>query len=419
MPATRAKQRPLYQRGEYSLNWDTDARGKRRTPHLTIFWYDPERRRVRSASTGTTELEPAKLKLDILYLERSGGSAICKSCGQPVVGNVQHLVADAITNYMILDGSKRASADAIAARLAHVLDYMETLGGPPVRCDVVDEEWVGRFRAWALARPVVGQMGKSRPRAASTVENSIIQLRAALTAAHRRGDTSSPPKFRAMQPAKVNNSPRWRANVGELASMFEYARDGGERTAALHRFLIASVATLARPDAVMDLSTDQGRGQWSLEREIIELNPVGRAQTKKYRPAVGVPRQLEPWLMATKGRFVCNARGPVSSVQAAWATMRKALALPSECTTKSIRRSMAAILRSRRVPLDQLEMQMGHRSLNATTQIYAPDDPDYLADSLREIESVIEEIETLVPGAFTGVAPEKPRAVPGADPSNS
>ncbi|WP_219895012.1 tyrosine-type recombinase/integrase [Aquisediminimonas profunda] len=406
MPTARAKQRPLYRRGEFSLAWDTDAKGQLRTPYLTIFWYDPARRRVRSTSTGTAELELGKLKLDIHYLERSNGSAVCKACGQTLNGKTQPLVADAISNYMLTHGSKRASAEAIAARLAHILDYLEELGGPPVTCDAIDEAWIAEFRKWALARPVVGKKGKSRKRAPSTVENSVIQLRAALAAANRRGDTLSPPKFRAVQPAKVNNSPRWRASVTEMAAMMSYAMQGGTRTRALHRFLVASIATLARPDAVMDMSTDPARGQWRSGLKTFELNPSGRIQTKKYRPSVCVPRLLMAWLESTDGYFVRNEKGRVSSVQAAWSTMRNELGLPQECTTKSIRRSMATLLRSMHVPLDQLEMQMGHRSLNATTQIYAPDDPDYLADSLKAIETIMDQIEALAPGAFTGLAPE-------------
>ena len=84
----------------------------------------------------------------------------------------------------------------------------------------------------------------------------------------------------------------------------------------LHRFLMISVATLARPDAAHDVSTAAERGQWNSKFHILNLNPKGRRQTKKYRPVVPVARQVAPWLDATKGYFVA-----ASSVRSAWDNM--------------------------------------------------------------------------------------------------
>ena len=120
----------LYKRGAFSLRWDKARDGTLRSPFLTIFWYDPERRRERSASTCTSELETAKLKLDALYLERTKGEAICPCCGQrrPDAGCAV-ILADAIANYLVTEVNRKASADAIRARLAHVVRYLTTLAG--------------------------------------------------------------------------------------------------------------------------------------------------------------------------------------------------------------------------------------------------------------------------------------------------
>lgn len=78
------------------------------------------------------------------------------------------------------------------------------------------------------------------------------------------------------------------------------------------------------------------------------------------------------------------------------------LELPGEgeAGQKLIRRSMAHLLRARRVPVEQVAMMLGHRKIESTSELYAPFDPDYLAGAVAAIESIIDEIENLTPGAF-------------------
>lgn len=166
----------------------------------------------------------------------------------------------------------------------------------------------------------------------------------------------------------------------------------------------------------LSLPTDRcprrSRCQSASRRTFRDLNPAGRTQTRNNRAAVRMPRQLRPWLDVTGGRFVCNARGPVSSIRSAWNTMRDDLDLPREATTKCIRRSMAALLIGRGVPAEQHEMQMGHRALHATTQIYVPASPAYLSAAIAGIEAILDEIEVQAPGS---VSPAKHRtALPRA-----
>ena len=91
--------------------------------------------------------------------------------------------------------------------------------------------------------------------------------------------------------------------------------------------------------------------------------------------------------------------------------MVQCIGLPGEgeAGTKLIRRSIAQLLRDRGVPNDELELLLGHRQIKATTDIYAPFKPEYLANATREIEAIIDEIEANVPGAFyrsdTGAVP--------------
>lgn len=400
MPRTSKE---LYRRGKYWLAWDRKRDGSLRSPYLAVFWYDPERRRERSFSTRTSSVDQARLVLDAHYLKNERGQATCPTCGQLIGGKSGFLLADAIANYLIVEASSKPSENAIRARLTHVVNYIETLAGEAVRVEDVGEDWIAGFRRWAATVPVQLSKGKTRERATGTIEASVRALAAAINAAHKRGDVTRLAQFKPLAPSEVSRTPLHRSSVPELAKMFAYVLDKSraKRSVPLHRYLVASVATLARPDAVLDLSTKAEREQWHSERRVLDLNPKGRRQTKKYRATVKAPWQFARWLDSdselTPGPFV-----PVASIKHAWKTMTVRLGLPAEGESgpKLIRRSMAQLLRERGVPAEEVEMQMGHRKIKSTTELYAPFQPEYLANATKAIEGIIDEIEQLVPGAF-------------------
>lgn len=309
----------------------------------------------------------------------------------------------AIADYLTLVAD-RASIDAIRARLTHVLSHLVATNQATLVCEAVDDEWIKRFRTWMKKVPIVSPTGKKRGRSLSTIENSVLQLAAAIT---KCGGITA--RFKSQQPKEVNRTPHHRSDVAEIAAMFRYCVDPGpgrqppERArrdrANLLAFLRISVATLARPDAAHDVSTAPERKQWNSKRRVLSLNPQGRRQTRKYRAVVIAPRQLKPLLDRTKGFFVA-----AQSVKSGWESMAAALGLPAdgESGMKLIRRSIADILRSRLPPeaWGELEMMLGHDKFDDVSDLYAPFRPDYLRRVLAEVERVIDEIETLTPGAF-------------------
>lgn len=291
----------------------------------------------------------------------------------------------------------------LKARLNHIVDYIATLASVALKCSQIDEEWIQLFRAWSAKRPVVFTSGRVRdePRAASTIENSVIQLAAAINRAFLRHDISMPPQFRPIQTKELNQTPARRLSVTELAEAFRYAIDPRfpVKRRALHHFLIASVATAARPDAIADISTRPERRQWNKDLGVLALNPKGRRQTKKRRAIVMAPWQFASHLNSCDGFFV-----PVKNVSGAWDSMCQSLgwAKDRESGPKLIRRSIAQLLRDpkRMVPTEQIELQLGHRSIDSVTDLYAAFDPAYLAACTQAIEGIINQIESLCPGAF-------------------
>lgn len=389
--------RPLYTRGDYKLVRRPDR------PALEIVWYDANRGRLRSASARTEDVEEGKAALDRLYLERTKGEAFCPTCGQRR-GQGEVYVTAAIADYLTISADK-VSIDAIRARLTHVLTYLVATDQAALTCDTVDDDWIAKFRKWLAKVPIVSPSGQKRQRSLSTIENSVLQLAAAINS--NGGCTA---KFKATQPKEVNRTPQHRSEIAELASMFRYcvAPEPGklpiERArrdrANLLAFLRISVSTLARPDAAHDVSTTASRRQWNSKMRVLALNPDGRRQTKKYRAIMPVSERMAVILDRAKGFLI-----PSNSVKSAWETMAVALKLQrhGESGMKLIRRSVAHIVRQRlkQEAWGELEIFLGHDKFDDVSDLYAPFQPGYLSRALAVIEEVIEEIEALCPGAFS------------------
>lgn len=393
MPKTR-RPRPLYQRGNYRLDKRPDRE------NLQITFYDPVARRERITSAGTRDIDVAKRALDTLYSRNTAGESICPTCGQPRIGQGSALVTDVIANYLLAHAGGLDSEDAIKYRLTHVLNYIATLARIP-RCDEIDNDWIEGFRRWFAKVPIVSKLGKVRQRSLSTIENSVLQLAAAINWGKSKGHTLHGAQFRPIATTKVNRTPEHRSDLAELIRMFEYATEPTRKNRRLNllRFLRISVVTLARPDAAHDFTTKKEKAQWNSAKRVLNLNPKGRQQTKKFRPVVPIIEPFAQELDETDGPYIT-----VNSVKSAFETMADDLGLPKdgESGMKLIRRSMGDLLRARlpKRHWTEIELFLGHDTFNETSGIYAPFRPDYLAVAKQEIQKIVNIIEKAVPGAF-------------------
>ena len=409
----------VYERGGFKLGWDSKKSGDLRSPNLAIVWYDRERGRLRSESTGTSDVQVAKTKLDLKYSASTGGAcSFCAQCGQSVADASKYLLLQALMGYYEEVGQDRVSRESIKARLKHLTEFVHATDQVGATCADVDERFVRHFRAWSAAQPIVsvnkvGEVTSSRPRSPATTEESVIQLKAALNhaVAERRIQVVS--KVTILGRSKVSPDNITRVDLPIIASMLRYA-SASPRRAALHAFLVASITTLARPDAVFDISTNEARQQWRKGSHLLRLNPRGRTQTNKRRPDVPMPPLLLEWLTQTANDsdtngWLVNFRGePVKDVRSAWTSMLKALGLPQDRDHGSyiIRRSMATILRNWhheagrfQVSEWDLQAQMGHRG-QSTTEVYAKASLTHKSTVQRALAEVLKELERLAPGAL-------------------
>ena len=122
-------------------------------------------------------------------------------------------------------------------------------------------------------------------------------------------------------------------------------------------FLLMACCTLARPEAILDLTVFQR----DRDAGTIDLNPRGRRQTKKYRPLIPEAATLTPWLDQAEGpHFVAWHGRRLKSIKTAWRKLRDDAGLDARVTPYSIRHTMARELRRRRVPLEQRQAFLGH-----------------------------------------------------------
>lgn len=324
----------------------------------------------------------------------------------------------AIADYLTMAQDK-PSISAIRPRLNHVLNYMTDKSLTGTRCEQIDDAWIGRFRSWAASRPIVSPKGNERTRSLGTIENSVLQLRAAVAA---YGGIL--PRFKVTPVKTLNRTPQHRSDVAELVRMFRYclypegskarspeeiARRSRER-ANLLAFLRISVVTMARPDAAHMVDCSARARQWSSQHSVLNLNPAMRRQTRKYRATVPIAKKVAHIFDAaakekqTPDNPLAGLIIKTVSVKSAWESMAAELKLPvaGESGMKLIRRSMAHIARSR-LPEEawgEVSMFLGHDRFDEVSDLYAPFSPTYLRRVLTVIEAVIEEIESACPGAF-------------------
>lgn len=407
----------VYQRGSFWLDLARGAGGEPISPRWYIWWYDAAAGRQRRKSTGTDTVRLACDRLDEHYLATLKPTAADQEI---------YAVSTSMTDYYIEHGSKQTSATAIRSRLklmSRFLDVEAEAGRllDPFLPEHLDNLFLDRFRAWALADPIVARKkdgkgnwvdGQSRKRQASTVEESIIQLKAAINHAYNNRRIRSSPPLKHKTRAAVTPPRTYRLTVSNLGEMLDFTMRGagnyaghGARLLPLRRYLVGAICTLARPDAVLDMNSTAGREQWMEADRRFNLNPVGRPQTKKHRPIVPVNDLLHSWLSSTDEWLVCKERiwlDPdeqierveqigVKAVRSGWDTMRAHLGIPDGWGPKLVRHSMASELRKRRVDPWELSGQLGHRVLK-TSEIYAIYDPDYLSTVQVAIDDIILDI---------------------------
>jgi integrase len=185
------------------------------------------------------------------------------------------------------------------------------------------------------------------------------------------------------------SSPReWIPSFEELGRFLD-AIDARQEN--LFRFVMLELNTWARPEAIIDFRTDR-QVDWSFG--VVDLNPPGRRQTKKYRPKIKLTDNLTDWLRHWDAPAPLMWDGkPITTMKKTFKRHAIASGLPN-FTQYTIRHFMATRVRRVQppVPKEERDVCLGHKD-QRTASWYEHTDPDFLENARRATDGIIEELQ--------------------------
>lgn len=180
----------------------------------------------------------------------------------------------------------------------------------------------------------------------------------------------------------------------------------------LRRFIMNSMATAGRPEAVMEFRPAQRKK----DQGLLDLNPDGRRQNKKYRAIVRELSSQTAWLDRWEEKGLADHGGryclydAADTVNSAFRTVADKKAGIPRLSSYSIRHRATSVLRASKspwVPGEQISYQLGHKRMvkdgeAPTTRFYGQFPPNYLDEAAQVLEAwiagVLARVETIKRG---------------------
>jgi integrase len=332
----RSKKRCVFRIGDYYLNYRADS------PFLYIFCR--KRGRQLTRSTGTADLEEAKLKL---------AEFVTLHGDHDRVPPQQARLRTVLWRYKVHRSDLLPSADQNAKAIGAWSDFY------------------GNARITELTRLRQQQFVdhlKARDLATDTIRRYVEIGKAGLNWALDAEQITGFPKIHL--PPK-GEPLRWTPSQDEFVALWNAAE-----APHLQMFLALAVNTLARPGALLELT----RFSCDLNDGLIYLNPAGRQQTAKRRAIVPMTRSIRSWIEAAPAGPLVRYRGrAVKSLKRVWNETRDRAGLDHRFQPKVLRKMMAKVLRRAGVPKWDVKGMMGHSGgADVTEDHYAQFEPEFL-----------------------------------------
>lgn len=338
------------------------------SPNWYAGWFDRRTGQTRRRSLGTQNIEEAKRRL--------ADHAVANE-------TMENLPATAVPLAQVLGRYYDEHARMLASEEAirhHLRRWVEHYGNATVAelTPRAQEKFVTSLQSEGLS--------------AGYIRRLLGTGRAALQRAHRRQELSSVP-FVQLPPKEPPDRQAAKLEPAGMAALLEAA---AERSDHLLLFCIVSMNTLARPEAVLELTVDQ----LNFDDRCIDLNRPGRRQTRKYRPVVPMTNAVMPWLRiaasaSVTGRVIEWQGRPVKSIRKAFKKACREASLSPDVTPYSIRHTIARELRRAGVAGWEVAGMLGHRT-EGTTEVYAEFSPDYRAAAAGAVDQYNQTVQSLV-----------------------
>jgi len=357
-------------------------------------WYDAGRRKTRRRSLKSSDFAQAQQGL-VEFVEKRE---------RPVNAGPRDVAVSAILLPYLEDVADRKAADnGSRGCAAFIVDFFETAR--------VSDLTPQRQREFILH---LGGKGHSP----GYINKTMSVLSASLGHARNKGELMATPKIIMAKTAiaeivqRPAASKLRRLSPKELAALLDAIK-----APHVFRFVITALNTVARAEAITDLVPIR-QVDWEMGR--IDLNPPGRMQTKKLRPIVPLTPTLAAWLRVWKpsGHLVTYHAKPIAEPLLAIRRAAETAGLVTaddvidgqirsdrSVTPRTLRRSMARLLRGKGVPMEDIGAMLGHQQPDASTTevFYADAAPDYLQRAIDGIEAIMDEI-----ASHTQRAPVRP-----------
>ena len=363
--------------GDYWL----DKRRDGRSPDVwQIARYDPKSRSDVYRSTKQRELDAA---IGVIHAfvekERAKGP--------------QAVEAAAVLPQLILyydeHGTHTKNPDTIAGSLRHFIGFvLQDEVGARVTVAQVNKNLITRYIAWRMGPHSysIPWRGKEYKHASQGVKGESVQrniedLRAALNHAANNQRIPYVPKIPSV-PKEKRSPPRDTVmTIKDMGAALAFlSMDKGT-----WRWVVLMMTTAGRPDAC--LAFDPAL-QWRKDQKLLDMHPPAWDRTKKVNPVIPMIPELEPIMKD----WANDPHEPVESRRNAWRLMRTSLGFPLVYVPKTIRHTLATLLRSRGIPQEQISALLGHAYANRTTAVYAKYDPDYLREAAAMLSTIWKEI---------------------------
>lgn len=357
-------------------------------------WFDPASRQTKRASLGTADFQQAQLAL-ARWVVTSGDMRDARPADVPL--------ETVLLRYWEHQASPLRSADQARYALKRWSDFFAGA--------TVQEVTIERQRDFVAALEAEGLSG-------GYIRRILANGQAAINRALKHQEIAHAPAI-DLDLAPEGEARDGRLGLPAMAALFRATTLPHQRL-----YLLFAVATLARPEAILQLEDSQ----CDVALQAIRLNPPGRRQTRKRRPTlpmlttmIEICRHLPPGPVVTyAGRTLKLFRTPwrrlaaraaaqlrqdaaarardlraAGDAQAAWEALRQARRSAQELVDSSpytIRHQLAVELRARGVPKWEVEGWLGHRSGSKTTERYASVGPDVLPAARAALDTYLAEL---------------------------